>query len=232
MPIRLPIFAATVAALLGGATIAAEWHVSPSGNDAWSGSLAEPNAGRTDGPVATPERARDAIRERRKAGLAEPVTVFIHAGSYPLAKTFTLAKEDSGTTEAPVVWRAYGNEKPVLVGGAVITGWQPVTDDPRTGGRLLKADLATQGLDKAKFSQLIFAGRRQHLARWPNFDPGNPYGGGWAYVDGKVLPMYADIEGESKRTLVQKPEDARTWARPTDGEVFIFPRYNLSLIHI
>jgi len=233
---QLPIFArsgvtvlmlaATVAAVLSGVGLAAEWHVSPSGNDAWSGTLAEPNASRTDGPVATLERARDAIRERRKAGLAEPVTVFIHAGNYSLLKTFTLSKEDSGTAEAPVVWRAYENENPVLVGGAVVTGWQSVTDDPRTGGRLLKADLATQGLDKAKFSQLIFAGRRQHLARWPNFDPGNPYGGGWAYVDGKVLPMYADIEGESKRTLVQKPTDVRTWAQPTDGEVLIFPRYN------
>ena len=141
MPVRFPIFAATVAALLSTAALAAEWHVSPSGNDAWSGALAEPNAGRTDGPVATLERARDAIRERRKAGLAEPVTVFIHAGNYSLAKTFTLAKEDSGTAEAPVVWRAYGNDKPVLVGGAVITGWQSVTDDPRTGGKLLKAKI-------------------------------------------------------------------------------------------
>ena len=236
MRVQLPIFtgrrvtvamlAATVAAVLSGVGFAAEWHVSPSGNNAWSGTLAEPNASRTDGPVATLERARDAIRERRKAGLAEPVTVFIHAGNYSLAKTFTLSKEDSGTAEAPVVWRASENEKPVLVGGAVITGWQSVTDDPRTGGSLLKADLAAQGLDKAKFSQLIFAGRRQHLARWPNFDPGNPYGGGWAYVDGQVLPMYADIEGENKRTLVQKPTDVRTWAQPTDGEVLIFPRYN------
>jgi hypothetical protein len=64
--VTVSIFAATVAALLSGAAIAAEWHVSPSGNDAWSGSLAEPNAGRTDGPVATLERARDAIRERRR----------------------------------------------------------------------------------------------------------------------------------------------------------------------
>ena len=81
MPIRFPIFAATVAALLSGVGLAAEWHVSPGGNDAWSGSLAEPNAGRTDGPVATLERARDAIRERRKAGLAEPITVFVHGGN-------------------------------------------------------------------------------------------------------------------------------------------------------
>jgi parallel beta-helix repeat protein len=205
---------------------AAEWHVSPRGNDAWSGSLAEPNAARTDGPVATLERARTIIRQQKKAGLTEPLTVFIHAGIYPLARTFTLSQEDSGTAAAPVVWRAFGDEKPLLVGGTVIRDWQPVADDTRTGGRLLKADLAAQGLEKATFSQLIFAGKRQHLARWPNFDPGNPYGGGWAYVDGAVVPMYVDIEGESKRVLVQKPEDTRTWSRPTDGEVFVFPRYN------
>jgi hypothetical protein len=146
------IVAAIVAALLGTTSFAAEWHVSPRGDDAWSGSLPEPNADRTDGPVATLERARDAIREHRKAGLAEPVTVFIHAGNYPLARTFTLSKEDSGTAETPVVWRAYGDEKPLLVGGAVIRDWQPVADDTRTGGRLLKADLAAQGLDKAQFS--------------------------------------------------------------------------------
>jgi parallel beta-helix repeat protein len=205
---------------------AAEWHVSPGGNDSWSGSLAEPTADQKDGPFATLERARDVIRERRKAGLSEAVTVFIHGGDYALAKTFTLTKEDSGTAEAPVVWRAYGRDTPVLIGGTVIRDWQPVAGDTRTGGRLLRADLAAQGLDKAKFSQLIFSGKRQHLARWPNFDPQNPYGGGWAYADGKLLPMYADIEGDDKRILVQKADDTRAWARPNDGEVFIFPRFN------
>lgn len=200
--------------------------MSPGGNDSWSGSLAEPTADQKDGPFATLERARDVIRERRKAGLSEAVTVFIHGGDYALAKTFTLTKEDSGTAEAPVVWRAYGRDTPVLIGGTVIRDWQPVADDTRTGGRLLRADLAAQGLDKAKFSQLICSGKRQHLARWPNFDPQNPYGGGWAYADGKLLPMYADIEGEDKRTLVQKADDTRPWARPNDGEVFIFPRFN------
>ena len=40
-----------------------EYHVSPRGNDAWSGRLSDPNA--TDGPFATLERARDAIRALR-----------------------------------------------------------------------------------------------------------------------------------------------------------------------
>ncbi|MEX0669818.1 MAG: alpha/beta hydrolase-fold protein [Pirellulales bacterium] len=219
--VLLPLFACFLPRLP-----AAEWHVSHRGDDAWSGTLAEPDAGRTDGPFATLERARDAIRKLRKIGLAEPVTVFIHGGDYPLERTFQLTKEDSGTAEAPVVWRAHGSEKPVLIGGKAVTSWQPASDDARTAGKLLRADLATQGLASANFSQLIFGSRRQHLARWPNFDPENPYGGGWATVDGKVVSMYADIQGEDKHTLVYKPEDARTWARPTDGEVFVFPRYN------
>jgi hypothetical protein len=82
MPLRSLIVAAIVAALLGTASFAAEWHVSPRGNDTWSGSLAEPNADRTDGPFATLERARDAIRKQKKAGLAEPSTVSIHGGHY------------------------------------------------------------------------------------------------------------------------------------------------------
>jgi parallel beta-helix repeat protein len=205
---------------------AEEWHVSPRGNDAWSGTAAASNADRTDGPFATLERARDAIRARRKAGSAEPVTVFIHGGDYALAKTFTLAKEDSGSPEAPVVWRAFRDEKPVLIGGKAITGWQPVAEDTRAGRKLLQANLAAQGLGEAKLTQVVFAGRRQPLARWPDFDAANPYGGGWAYVDGKPVPMYPDIPGEDKRTLVMKPDDARSWARPTEGEVFVFPRYN------
>ena len=38
--------------------------------------------------------------------------------------------------------------------------------------------------------------------------------------------MYAEKEGEDKRTLLVKPKDWRQWARPDEVEVFIFPRYN------
>jgi parallel beta-helix repeat protein len=210
----------------GAPAVAAEWHVSKQGDDAWSGRLAAPNADRTDGPLATPERARDVVRAARKAGLDEPVTVWVHAGRYELPRTLEFSKEDSGTAEKPVVWRAFGDAKPVVVGGVAVTGWRPVADDARTGGRLLVADLAAQGLGKAAFTQLVSGDRRQPKARWPDFDHANPYGGGWAYVDGAIVSMYAEVPGEDKRTLVLKPGDARGWARPADGEVFIFPRYN------
>ena len=40
-----------------------EYYVSLQGNDGWSGTLAAPMVDGTDGPFATLERARDAIRE-------------------------------------------------------------------------------------------------------------------------------------------------------------------------
>ena len=43
-------------------------YVATNGNDAWSGRLAEPNAGKSDGPFATMGRARDEIRKIRMSG--------------------------------------------------------------------------------------------------------------------------------------------------------------------
>ena len=48
------------------ATAAADFYVSAQGNDRWSGKLPEPNAGRSDGPLAGIEQAR--ARRRQAAG--------------------------------------------------------------------------------------------------------------------------------------------------------------------
>lgn len=212
--------------------------VAADGNDAWSGRLAAPNADKTDGPFATLERARDAVRalklEDRKAQTPSPqsaiqnpkskiengITVFVRAGAYELAKTFKLTQEDSGTQTAPVVYRAYPKEKVVLIGGKRITGFVPHQ------GAILKADVGAQGFKGIYFRQLFFNGKRQVLARYPNFDPALPYTGGYAYVDGKPPSMYGDLPNESLRVILCKEKDVRTWAHPERGEVIIFPRYN------
>jgi hypothetical protein len=194
--------------------------VAANGNDAWSGRLATPNAAMTDGPFATLERARDEIRTQKKNGVRTGFTVHVRGGLYPLRKTLNLSAEDSGTAEAPILYRAYRDEKPVIIGGRQVTGFT------RHAGEILKADLGAQGLQSVLFRQLVFDGRRQPLARWPNFDPQNPYGGGWAYADGKLVPMYQEVPGENRHTLVYKAADVRNWSRPTEGEVFVFARYN------
>ena len=197
------------------------YYVAPGGNDAWSGKLPAPNKDRQDGPFATLERARNQIRKLKAAGpLIRPVNVFLREGIYALPRTLNLGPEDSGTAEMPIVYRAYEHEKPIVIGGRTITGWQPYR------GAILKTEVGSQGFKGIYFRQLFFAGKRQILARYPNYDPQNPVAGGWAYVDGKPIPMYVKIDGESHRTFQYKPGDVHEWAHPEEAEAVVFPQYN------
>jgi hypothetical protein len=194
-------------------------YVAPWGNDDWSGRLPATNKAGLDGPVQTLQRARDEIRKLQAAGSLESgVTVQVRAGLYELPQTLALEAQDSGTEQAPIIYQAYPGEKPILTAARVVSGFKPYK------GKVLQADVSA--LKGTTFRQLFFNGKRQVLARTPNFDPKNPYGGGWAYVDGKLVSMYADQPGDDKRKLVYREGDVREMARPTEAEVFIFPRYN------
>ena len=105
-------------------------HVAPDGDDGWSGALAAPNAGRTDGPLASLAGARDAVRRlRAETGEARrAVTVLLRGGMYALDEPVAFTPEDSGTPEAPVTYAAFEGETPVISGGRVITGWQEGED--------------------------------------------------------------------------------------------------------
>jgi parallel beta-helix repeat protein len=196
-------------------------YVSPHGDDRWTGRLATPDRTRGDGPLATLERARDLARALRHQGkIREGVTVEIRAGSYALSRTLEFGREDGGTESAPVVYRAYRGEHPVICGGHAIRGFQVHQ------GKVLKANLAAQGLKDANFRELFDGGHRLPLARYPDFDPENPYGGGWAFADGEPVPMYQDQPGEDRHTLRVGPHDWRAWSKPSEVEVFVFPRYN------
>jgi parallel beta-helix repeat protein len=166
--------------LCGAATPAAsvaELFVANDGNDA--------NPGTKESPLQGLEAARDAIRQLRRAGsLPGPTTVWIRGGRYYRTQTFRLTKEDAGTEDAPVVYRAYANEKVYLVGGREIKpSWcAPVTDaavlaalDQAVRAKVLRVDLRAQGIgDYGEMSisgpmlELFCDGRRLPLARWPN----------------------------------------------------------------
>ncbi len=104
--------------------------VAPNGNDQWSGQSAEPNAQQTDGPLATLEGARNAIRKIKQQGLpAGGVVVEVLAGRYELSCPVELTAEDSGTAEAPIVYRARPGDTVRLSGGQLLTDWTPVTDE-------------------------------------------------------------------------------------------------------
>ena len=104
----------------------ADLFVSTSGNDAWSGRLSAANAAATDGPLATISAAQRAVRRIRQAepDRKRPIVVAIRGGTYRLAEPIEFSADDSGTRQAPVVYRACAGERPIFSGGQEITGWQ------------------------------------------------------------------------------------------------------------
>jgi hypothetical protein len=135
---------------------AADYFVAPGGNDAWSGTLAAPNAAKTDGPFATPARARDAARQRRQANPEKPVTVLLRGGRYELAGPLALTPEDSGTKASPLVFAAYPGETPVLSGGTLVK--------PKTGDGVWVVPVPAA---KAPVRNISVGGELRLASRWP-----------------------------------------------------------------
>ncbi len=110
------------------------FYVAPDGSDE--------NDGSKNAPFLTIERARDAIRDLKKAsGLPEGgITVYLREGQYRLSKTVTFTEEDSGTAEAPIRYRAYRDEKVVLNGGVSLNGTDFAAVSSDIAARLPSAD--------------------------------------------------------------------------------------------
>ncbi len=165
--------------------------ISLEGNDNWSGRLATPNKNKTDGPFATFQRAKSAVRSLKKSdSLTAPVHVYVRGGDYEFHTLLQLNEKDSGTPVSPVKWQAYPNEKVTLRGSKIITGFKAISDSsilkrftPQARDYVLMADLKAQGIHdygrlKAKgfgrkpiqplTMELFFNQQPMVLARYPN----------------------------------------------------------------
>jgi hypothetical protein len=162
-------------------TNAADFYVSPQGSDANPGTLAT--------PFATLQRAQQAVRPL--AGKAA-VRIFLRGGEYYLPKPLIFEAADSGSATAPIIYQAYGKEIPVVSGGVKLSGlaWKPYKDG--IFETQVPADLHTE--------EIFVNGRRQILARYPNFDAGTLIFNGFA------------------PDAISKERAAR-WADPTGGYV-------------
>ena len=157
-------------------------HVSPQGNDTWSGKLPHANAGKTDGPLATPAGARDAARKLD----SKPVRIQFADGVYPLAAPVEFTAADNGVT-----FEAAPGAKPVLSGGRAITGWKQAP-----GG-------VWETVAPWRFEQLWINGRRATRARTPNDF--------YHYMRGKVAtgmdPMTGKEADLAARAIAGRGED-------------------------
>ncbi len=178
MPVR---HALLLALLLAASRLPAQQvtiHVAPDGRDGWSGRLARPNGTRTDGPVASPERARDRLRELRSAGrLGGGGRILLHGGLYTLARPLELTVRDSGAPGAPTVIEGLRGQGVTLRGSAPVRGWR------RVGPGLYTAQAPRLAGGDFRFRELFLRGRRQTLARFPNAARDAPLTGGMLTVE-------------------------------------------------
>ena len=158
-PVHLawPILAS--AAVLSAATI----HVSPEGNDAWSGSSATANAGKSDGPVASPVGARDAARRLRAAGNAQVVRVLFAPGVYRITEPLVLEPQDGGRGELSGLLYTAQDPGTVFIDGGRVLGPVKVGADG-----LWTVQVPDVAAGKFYFEQLYVNGRRATRARTPN----------------------------------------------------------------
>lgn len=146
-----------VAAFAGEATVT--YYVSSEGNDDNDGLS-------SDAPLATPEKARDAIRTRRAAGDSGLFQVKL-SGSFSRVEPFKLDARDSNT-------RYVGDEnKSCFNGGVVLVGWRSATAGekaafPNADAEIWRAELPEVDGVPLYFEQMFVNERRAVRSRFPN----------------------------------------------------------------
>ena len=155
--------------------------------------------GTKDSPFGSFEVAQKAVRKAVADPTAQPgsVVVTVLDGSYFIDKPVRFTKYDSGTALHPVVWRAQTRGGVRFTGGISVPKLEKLShDDPnwsripeRARSHVSVADLKAAGITdygvvKANgvggpYMELVWDGRFQTLARWPN--------DGWTGVEHGVV---------------------------------------------
>lgn len=170
----------------------ADFYVSPDGNDNWSGTLADANKEKTDGPFASIQRAQIAVRtlkaevflpkseavETRWIGSPHPfgtgkdILIYIREGYYSLSEPLLFTPEDGGErieTNLPTGAFEYHKLKDHYVSYAAYPGEKPVISGGRqlTSWKKAKNSWKISKLD-TDVQMLVVNGVKQRLARTPN----------------------------------------------------------------
>ncbi|MDO4557410.1 MAG: right-handed parallel beta-helix repeat-containing protein [Planctomycetia bacterium] len=219
----LSVWSVTMAMVRAG-----DFYISPDGNDAWSGRFAEPQRNAegvaTDGPFRSPGAAQAAVRAlltgpEDHIGASRSIVVELRGGTYCLDKTLEFVPEDSGVTkETSVIWRAYGEERPVISAGRILTGWV-VGDDGRW----------TLGIPEVRegtwyFEQLFVNGQRRLRPRMPET--------GYYQIAAETEPSDA-AKGKGFDRFVWAGDDiSAEWTNREDLEICAFHEWAMSRMRI
>ncbi len=206
-------------------------YVAPNGNDAWSGTLDTPNMGNTDGPLATLEGARDALRVLRGLGqLTTPTEVRVRAGEYFITQPIVFDPQDTGTSSAPITFMAYPNEKPIVIGGVPITGWTQA-------GPVWTAQAPAAWGGDYNFLSLWIDGKRATAARTPNAtnEAGDyPTDNDFLFAAGQVFEDdgFGNFTVPSTTRFEYRNGDLQNWTSLDDAHVVVFHAWATSLLPV
>ena len=170
----------------------ADFYVSTEGNDSWTGTLAEPNATKTDGPFLTIGQAQKAVRELKSKvffpkdapiekrwigsphplGRGKDILVYIRGGHYALKQTLVFRPADGGErveTNLPTGAFEYHKLKDHYVTYAAYPGEKPIISGEVPVSVWKKnGKIWTAPFDADTAAMLIVNGKKQVLARTPN----------------------------------------------------------------
>lgn len=216
--ICLPSFSGLASAIAAEPRPDVTFFVAPDGHDDSPGTFAQ--------PFRTLSHAREAVRAAKERVLRPAsITVEVRGGLHFMPVTLALARMDSGKPDLPIVYRAWKQERPVLLGGLPLSGFKRSDTDPQTW----EADLAAVRFQGQRFKTLFRLSKDGHVerltpARYPNAVPADPIRGGWASVAAAENTGDNATPAESKTPsrLSIAPTDRRQWSSPSEGSVIIF----------
>ena len=168
--LKLVVLGFYVCSILILSAKAAEFWVSPDGNDNDPGTREKPLAS-----VAAALREARELRRLKNPSVDDGVKIILRGGIYRLTSPLLFHPEDSGTETSPTVIEAATNESPILSGGVLVERWK------KTRGKISSLPKAAQGkvwvADAPKFGGRILEIRQLWVndlkavrARTPNTD--------------------------------------------------------------
>jgi hypothetical protein len=220
---RTGLLCAALLLITSTAIYADELYISPAGNDAWSGTLPDPNPQKSDGPLATLDAARRKARDIRKQAGEHPIqiAVYLRGGTYFLSEPVAFDSDDFGLPGSNTRFEAYEEEHPILSGGVQLRGFQ----EQPNGRWTLKIDDIANG--KWNFSQLLVDGHRRMRPRLPKQ--------GYYHIAGRVPPPAGDPKNPKQcddRFIYSGDDIHADWKNRGDVEVISFHPWFTSMLRI
>ncbi|NLE56039.1 MAG: right-handed parallel beta-helix repeat-containing protein [Lentisphaerae bacterium] len=195
--------------------------VSTEGNDDWTGLEPAWVKETPNGPFRTLAKAQAVVRGLpRLPGL--PVTVHVRGGVYRLEDAWRFEPKDSGLADAPVVWQAYKDEKPVVSGARVIDQWTLAADGT------WMAELPAVADGSWDVNQLFVNGQRRQRCRLPKK--------GFFRMAGPAVIWKnrdeANRNPRSKDSFLYNEGDVEAWDDIRNGVVWMYNSWTASIHHL